>query len=169
MTKTTIRRVEQALEAASAACLLALTLIVLIDVVGRDLFNRPLSWATEILEVVVAVMVFLIYPILGYREKHITVDLIRVGPATQQAQRLVGALFGAVAFALISWCVGRQGLRAFGYGEASPILGLPLGDVLATLSALAALTVLGFLLAGAARLQSWLRPSQGEPNGTRAP
>jgi TRAP-type C4-dicarboxylate transport system permease small subunit len=169
MTKILIRRLEQTLEAASATCMLALTLIVLVDVVGRDLFNRPLSWATEVLEVVVAVMVFLKYPILGYREKHITVDLIHVGPATQRLQRLVGALFGAVAFALICWCLGRQSLRAFGYGEASPILGLSLGDVLATLSALAALTVLGFLMAGGARAQSLLRPSGVKSNGNRAP
>lgn len=151
MAKNPIRLLEQALEALSAICLLALTLIVLVDVVGRDLLNRPLSWATEVLEVMVAVMVFLQYPILGYREKHITVDLIHAGPAAQRIQRLVGALFGATAFALISWCLARQALRSFGYGEASPILGMPLGDVLATLSGLAAVTVLGFLLAGGAR------------------
>lgn len=155
MLTTITRRFEQALEAASAACLLALMLIVLVDVTGRDLLNHPLSAATEVLEIVVAAMVFLVYPILGFREKHITVDLVQVGPVGQRVQRFIGALFGVVAFAPIAWCVGKQVLRAMDYGEASPILGIPLADVLAGMSALAAVTVAGF---AAAAVMHALRP-----------
>jgi TRAP-type transport system small permease protein len=139
-----IRRFETTLEAASAACLIALMLIVLVDVVGRDLLNSPLSAATEVLEILVAAMVFFVYPVLGYHQKHITVDLLHFSPKVQRAQRFVGALFGIIAFALIACCVGRQALRAMDYGEQSPILGIPLGGVLAGMSALAAVTVAGF-------------------------
>ncbi|MGY3608947.1 MULTISPECIES: TRAP transporter small permease [unclassified Bradyrhizobium] len=164
---TIARRFEQVLEAASAACLLALMLIVLVDVVGRDLFNRPLSAATEVLEIVVAAMVFLVYPILGFREKHITVDLLQVGPVGQRLQRFIGALFGVVAFALIAWCVGRQVLRAMDYGEASPILGIPLVDVLAGMSALAAVTAVGFA-AAAVRRALWPVTQPHAAEGTRS-
>lgn len=163
MFKNLTSRLEQTLEAVSAFCLLVLMSIVLVDVVGRDLLNRPLSWATEVLEIVVAAMVFLLYPVLGYREKHITVDLIHVGPDLQRVQRMVGALFGAVAFGLIAWCLGRQAIRAIGYGEASPILGISLGDVLTTLSALAAVTVVGFLMAATRRALTPARPARAAP------
>lgn len=147
MLTTIARRIEQVLEAASAACLIALMAVVVVDVVGRDLFNRPLSAATEVLEIAVAAMVFLVYPILGFHEKHITVDLLQVGPAGQRVQRFTGALFGIVAFALIAWCLGRQVLRAMDYREASPILGIPLAGVLAVMCALATVTVGGFVAA----------------------
>jgi TRAP-type C4-dicarboxylate transport system permease small subunit len=142
-----LSRIERVLAAASAACLFVLMLIVLIDVVGRNLFNAPLPWATELLEILVAAVVFLFYPILGLRAGHITVDLITVGPAVQRAQRLLGAIMGVLLFCLISWCMGRQAIRAAGYGEASPLLGIPLDMVLGGMSILAILTALGFLTA----------------------
>lgn len=145
------RRFERMLEAASAMCLTALMLIVLIDVVGRDFFNHPLSAATEVLEILVAAMVFLIYPALGFYEKHLTVDLLQAGPSGQRMQRFVAALFGIVAFALIAWCVGRQSLRAMDYGDASPILGIPLWGVLAGMSALAVVTMASFTAAAVRR------------------
>lgn len=159
MLTTIARRFEQVLEAASAACLVALMLIVLVDVVGRDLFNRPLSAATEVLEIVVAAMVFLVYPILAVHEKHITVDLVHVGAIGQRLQRFVAALFGIVAFGLIAWCVGKQALRVMDYGETSPILGIPLGVVLAGMSALAVLTVVGFAAAAVNRARWPVAPA----------
>ena len=160
MLTTIARRFKQMLEAASAACLITLMLTVLVDVVGRDVFNRPLSAATEVLEIVVAAMVFLVYPILGFHEKHITVDLLQVGPAGQRVQRFIGALFGVVAFALIAWCVGRQALRAMNYGEASPILGIPLAGVLAGLSALAVVAMCSFAVAAVRRALWPVMPPQ---------
>jgi TRAP-type transport system small permease protein len=140
-------RIERALSAGSATCLFALMLIVLIDVVGRNLFNSPLPWATELLEILVAAVVFLFYPILGLRAGHITVDLITVGSAVHRVQRGLGALMGILLFGLISWCMARQAIRAGGYGEASPVLGIPLDLVLGGMSVLAILTAAGFVTA----------------------
>jgi TRAP-type C4-dicarboxylate transport system permease small subunit len=140
-------RVERGLCATSAACLFALMLIVLIDVVGRNLFNSPLPWATELLEILVAAVVFLFYPVLGLRAGHITVDLITVGSAVNRVQRALGAVMGILLFGLISWCMARQAIRAGGYGEASPVLGIPLDMVLGGMSALAILTAAGFVTA----------------------
>jgi TRAP-type C4-dicarboxylate transport system permease small subunit len=120
---------------------------VFIDVVGRNLFNTPLPWGTELLEMVLALMIFAIYPLLALGFGHITVDLIQVRPSLHAVQRVLSGAIGAVVFALIAWCMGRQAMRAADYGEATPLLNVPLPWVLGGIGALAAVSVLAFLLA----------------------
>src|SRR4051794_12946781 len=90
------------LEAAGALALLLLMLLVLVDVTGRNLLNTPVPWSTELLEIIVGCMVFLLYPVLALQSGHITVDLIHVRPALRIAQRLLGAVIGGLLFALIA-------------------------------------------------------------------
>jgi TRAP-type C4-dicarboxylate transport system permease small subunit len=143
----TARRFVHAMEAIGAASLLILMITVFIDVVGRNLFNAPLPWGTEFLEMVLALMIFAIYPLLALGFGHITVDLIQVRPGLRVVQRVLSGAIGAVVFALIAWCMGRQALRAADYGEATPLLNAPLSWVLGGIGALAAVSVLAFLLA----------------------
>jgi TRAP-type C4-dicarboxylate transport system permease small subunit len=135
------------MEAIGAVSLLILMVTVFIDVVGRNLFNTPLPWGTELLEMVLALMIFAIYPLLALGFGHITVDLIQVRPGLRAVQRVLSSAMGAVVFALIAWCMGRQALRAADYGEATPLLNVPLSWVLGGIGALAVVSVLAFLLA----------------------
>ena len=153
------------LEGAAAFLLLLLMLVVLVDVVGRNLFNRPLPWGTEFLEIVLAGMIFLLYPVLAWAGGHITVDLIDTRPSIQRAQRTLAGVVGAVLFALIAWCLGRQALRAAGYGEATPILGIPLGAVLAGMSILGGAAALAFV---AATARAWRGRDAGQPHPIEA-
>jgi TRAP-type C4-dicarboxylate transport system permease small subunit len=136
-----------ALEALSAAVLLCVMLVVLVDVAGRNLLNSPLPWATELVEVLIACLVFALYPVLAWRGNHITVDLIHFHPALQQLQRALSCGIGALLFAVIAYCVGRQAMRSWSYGESSPMLHIPTSLVLWGISVMAAVTALAFLLA----------------------
>jgi TRAP-type C4-dicarboxylate transport system permease small subunit len=147
MTERKTSRTAQVFEAVGCTALVVLMLVVFVDVAGRNLLNRPLPWATELLEVVLAVMVFVFYPLLAIRGGHITVDLVSVRPSLQVLQRVVAALAGAVLFAVIAWCVARQAQRSFSYGDASAILQIPTGWVLVMMTALSVVTVLGFAAA----------------------
>ncbi|MBS0449987.1 MAG: TRAP transporter small permease [Proteobacteria bacterium] len=135
------------LEAIGAVCLVLLMVTVFVDVVGRNVFNKPLPWGTEALEIVLAAMIFLIYPVLAVGSGHITVDLISVRPALQKVQRLLGAAMGMALFALIAWCLVRQAQRAAEYGEATALLGVPVAWILGTMAVLAACTSAGFVAA----------------------
>ena len=141
------RRAVPALEAISAAVLLCVMLVVLVDVAGRNLLNSPLPWATELVEVLIACLVFALYPVLAWRGNHITVDLIHVKPMLQRLQRALSCGIGALLFAVISYCVGRQAMRSWSYGESSPMLHIPTSLVLWGISAMAAVTAVAFLLA----------------------
>lgn len=135
------------MEAIGAVSLLILMVTVFVDVVGRNLFNTPLPWGTELLEIVLALMIFAIYPLLALGFGHITVDLIQVRPSLHVVQRVLGSVMGAAVFALIAWCMGRQALRAADYGEATPLLNVPLSWMLGGIGILAAISALAFLLA----------------------
>jgi TRAP-type C4-dicarboxylate transport system permease small subunit len=154
------------LEAIGCAALLVLMAIVFVDVLGRNVFNRPLPLATELLEVVLAVMIFAFYPLLALRGGHITVDLIAVRPLLQRVQRSLAALVGAALFTVIAFCVARQAMRSFTYGDASPLLQIPTGWVLVGMSALSVVTVLAFVVAFARATgvrNNQLEPASGRP------
>jgi len=149
------------MEAIGAVSLLILMVTVFIDVVGRNLFNTPLPWGTELLEMVLALMIFAIYPLLALGFGHITVDLIQVRPSLHAVQRVLSGAIGAVVFALIAWCMGRQAMRAADYGEATPLLNVPLSWVLGGIGAMAAISTLAFLLAAVKSIRN--------PGAPRAP
>ena len=129
-----------------AAALMALMLVVFVDVGGRSLFNRPLPWGTELLEVVLGAMIFSIYPLLALRDNHITVDLIAARPELRRVQRVLASVVGCVVFLVIAWCVGRQAIRSTGYGDASPLLQIPTGIVLWCMCVFSVATAIAFVV-----------------------
>ena len=97
--------------------------VVFVDVVGRNLLNRPLPWGTELLEVVLAVLIFALYPVLALRSSHITVDLIPVPRALQTPQRLLagaaerlaaGQGIDAMALGVAAWMKWQSGVTESG-------------------------------------------------------
>ena len=118
-----------------------------VDVGGRNLLNRPLPWGTEVLEMVLALMIFTLYPVLALGFGHITVDLISVRPALQRVQRVLGAGFGIVLFTILCACLVRQATRAAGYGETTALLNLPTAWIFAVMALLSGFTALAFVVA----------------------
>ena len=146
-----IRRLERLLEGLAAAALVALMGIVLVDVVGRDAFNRPLAAGTELTEIGMALMAFLAFPLLALRQRDITVDLYDFigggGGGTKKFQVVLAGLVGAVVHALLAWQMVTFARRALQSGEATAQMGLPLSWVwwamcgLAVMAAFATLAV----------------------------
>jgi TRAP-type C4-dicarboxylate transport system permease small subunit len=135
------------LEGTAAVLLFVLMVIVLVDVTLRNTVNRPLPWGTEVLEVVLGAMIFLLYPVLALGSGHITVDLIATRPAVQRVQRVLAGVVGATLFGLIGWCLGRQSLRAAEYGDGTPLLGIRYSWVLGGMAALAVVAAACFVVA----------------------
>ncbi|MGE0097190.1 MAG: TRAP transporter small permease [Hydrogenophaga sp.] len=147
MAKRAHGRFVLALEGAGVVALFILMVVVFVDVVGRNLFNRPLPWGTELLEVVLAVLIFALYPVLALRSSHITVDLIPLPRALRAPQRALAGLVGATLFGVIAFCTARQAIRSAGYGDASPLLQIPTAYVLWGMCALSVVSAFAFLAA----------------------
>src|SRR5688500_15714613 len=93
-------RMERTLTVVGTASLFVLMAIVFIDVVARNLFDSPLPWGTEVLEVVLGAMVFFLYPVLALRQEHIVVDLVPIPRAGRTAQRVLSGAVSAAVFGL---------------------------------------------------------------------
>lgn len=130
-----------------AACLLfILMMVTFIDVVGRDFFNRPLTGASELTEVTLAALVFLMLPSVAARQEHIVVDLIDILKSHFLAivQQVLTAIVGVALFGIISWRLWILGGMATRYGDATPTLGIPLAGVIYTMAVLAGVSTLCF-------------------------
>jgi TRAP-type C4-dicarboxylate transport system permease small subunit len=132
----------------ACALLLVLTGITLLDVLGRDMFNKPLAGATELTELLLVGMTFLAYPAIAWRASHITVDLFDWfrSDALRRFQRMTIGLLGALAFGGLAWQLGTNGVRAEGYGDVTPSLGLHLSWALWFMALLSVITSIVFAL-----------------------
>jgi TRAP-type C4-dicarboxylate transport system permease small subunit len=155
--------VPRLLAALASVCLLALMLAVVVDVGGRTLLSMPLRGATEVQEILLGAMVFLAYPLLALREKHITVDLVPSGPRTERVQRALSGAIGGALFAVIAWRLWIQQGRVAQYGETTGVLGIPLWPVLAGLAGLAVVVAICFFISAARALRGRAPPSAWEP------
>jgi TRAP-type C4-dicarboxylate transport system permease small subunit len=129
--------------------LLGMALLTLADVVGRTFLRQPVPGATELTELGLVAVTFLLYPLIAWRRSHITVDLFDhlMRPAVRRALGAVGNLLGAGMFGVIGWQLWTQGERAAGYGDVTAFLRLPLGPIILVMAALSGLTALAFLAA----------------------
>jgi TRAP-type C4-dicarboxylate transport system permease small subunit len=142
-----IARIDKWIGVFASVLLFLLMMLTVVDVTGRSLLNQPLTGASELTEITLACIVFLLLPQIARDQKHITVDLIGsvASRQVQAALDLVSGLTGCFVFSVIAWQMWGLAERAAGYGDATPSLGLPLAPVLILLAIMSFLTALGFL------------------------
>jgi len=138
----------------AAAVLVGMALLTLADVLGRNLMRAPVPGATELTEIGLVVVTFLLYPMIAFRQRHITVDLFDhiMGKLVRRILDTAANLLGAAVFAGICWQLWKQAARVTQYGDVTAYLRIPLGPVVYLMAVLSALTAIGFLLASLGHL-----------------
>lgn len=132
------RLADRALRGLVALVLLALMMVTVVDVVGRDLFDRPLRGGYELSGLMLMVLFYIALPGATAGGHHIAVSLIdRAAPARLRAGlALARDLLGAAVMIALALFVLRSGLAAARYQETTLLLRLPVAPfrVLAALS-----------------------------------
>lgn len=111
----------------AATALFALMLMTFADVVLRSAFNSPISAATELTRLFMAITVFASLPVITWRGEQIVVDLLDPffrGRAAQIRDVLIDSLAGIVIF----WPAIRVyelAERAKEYGDTTEYLQIP--------------------------------------------
>lgn len=143
-----MKHLEKLVGRIAAFALLLMMLVVLADVIGRGLFNAPLASGTELTEILMAVMAFVAFPLLAYRQRDITVDLFDSlgGVGLRKYQVSLAGLCGAVVFGLTASQLAVFAKRTLTNGEISSELHFPLTYLWWFMAALAALTALAALM-----------------------
>jgi TRAP-type C4-dicarboxylate transport system permease small subunit len=129
--------------------LFCLMLLTFLDVAGRNLINRPVSGTSELTELMLAAIIFLMLPRVAIAGQHIVIDLVdtMVPKAAVAWMDAFAAWLGVVMFGLISWQVFVMAGKAMGYEDKTPTLHIPLGPILYCMSGFAALVTIAFAYA----------------------
>jgi TRAP-type transport system small permease protein len=92
--------------------LVAMTVLIVIQVVGRNMFNAGLPWAEELARYCGLGVVYLTVPLLLLHDKHIKVELLpaRLGGGSKRALELVNELL-VLAFCLVFLTAGWTFLK----------------------------------------------------------
>ena len=141
-----MRIIERIVAVASSLSLFALMLLMVCDVIGRNLLNHPLQGATELTEIGLVTITFLLFPTLALRNGHIVADVADAlhSKVLDVLKLLLTALLGLGTFGLIAWRMWLLGLNSASYGEASPTLQVPIAPFLFGASMLAGICALCF-------------------------
>ena len=142
------KRIERAAANLSAILLFVLMLITFIDVLGRNILNRPLNGASELTEIILALVIFLMLPHVTMRNQHIAIDLIEnvVSPKVLAAFDMLASILTAMMFFVIAWQSWILANNAMGYGDKTATLNMPVGPVLYGLAILSGVVGVAALL-----------------------
>lgn len=122
---------QAALNRVAEACLAALALLTLADVLGRYVFNVSITGAVELTEILMVGVIFCGVVLATARREHVGVDLLPLPRSPAWAAAI--AAFGHVVAAAISILLGaaswEQARSALEYADQTTMLRLPLAPV----------------------------------------
>jgi TRAP-type C4-dicarboxylate transport system permease small subunit len=133
----------------AGAMIMAMMVVTTIDVIGRDVFNRPLLGAFEVTEILMGLVIFAGMPLATAAREHITVNFIEtiLPPRALCAQAALTDVICAVVAAVMAWRMFVRGSGLIDANEATLVLGVPRGLIAWGMAALLAATTITFLVA----------------------
>jgi TRAP-type C4-dicarboxylate transport system permease small subunit len=159
---------EQALKAIMATLLFAMMTITAVDVVGRYLLNAPISGGFEIVQYLMAIVVFASLPLTTAADSHLTVSLVgdQLTGRARRIHRVFVLTLSSIALVVIAWRMAEQAAILARSQQISGFLQLPLAPiawVMSLLAALAAVVVLVKLVAAALGRESSISTTAPSP------
>jgi len=114
--------------AVAAGLILAMVGVTVVDVVGRYIFNAPLSGAFELTQILLAGLVMTGLPVTTLKGGHVEVDILSGmwSPKTLRLVSVFGAGVTSLVLFVLSWTLVLHGTALFGDGASTVELSLPL-------------------------------------------
>lgn len=155
-----MKLVEKVVTIIAALALAAMMVIAVVDVGGRQLFGHPLRGASELTEICMMLVTFLLFPLVALRRMHIKIDLLEhlFSKSVLAFQTIVTGLLGAGIFALLAYQMWKTGMRSLGYGDVTMELETPIGLLFLTMAVFSGLTSVGFFAS------MFIRPPAASPD-----
>lgn len=134
-------------ELAAAAALFGLMVLTCADVVGRYFLHSPVSGATELTEMGLAVVVFSAMPVVTWRGGQIVVDLVDAffPGAVIRVLVWVSTVLVASSLYFVALRVWQLGARNLKRGIVTDFLHIPTGYVIQYIAILSWATAIGLL------------------------
>lgn len=124
-----ISRVSHIIGVVVAAILVFLTTA---DVIGRYVFNRPISGTLEVSQLMMVIMVFFAFAYVESENAHVRVDLVvsRLSPRVRAYIECVVTLIGLGVFSMIAWQSVSRSLYLWQKGDVTGYLHVPISPFL---------------------------------------
>lgn len=139
-----LKRMSNALAAFACFILVLVMLLTFFDVVGRYFFNAPVTFAVELIQLGMGLLVLFGLAITTLERGHIAVDIMEslVPKFVQRIFAFVAALSGALFISLITWRLWDRGINFLGDGLATDVLFFPVWPVVLLMSFAAAVAAI---------------------------
>lgn len=139
-----------AFHALGSGLVLIMMVFIVMDVLGRAMFSRPLTGAPELVKVTLVALVFLGLAKTLSEGRHIRVTILqnRVSPKTGAILNLIADITGALVLILIclsSWDLMIEAIKAGEY-EGAGALRVPTSPLRIIIVVCSALTVIRFVI-----------------------
>jgi len=111
----------------SAVLLIALTAVTVIDVVGRYVFNAPLSGASELTEFLLLGIIFIGLPAITLDDDHVAIDLLtsQLARKPRAVLKFIARVLSAGFFGFLGWQLLEHAERLELYREITVFLRIP--------------------------------------------
>ena len=104
----------------AAVFMFAIMMIVFSDVIMRYAFNKPFSWAYDLISMYLMAGVFFLVLSEAYASNaHVSVDILqqKFSPNVKRLTEIVTCIVGIVVFSLIAWLGWDRAVDAFNSGD----------------------------------------------------
>lgn len=131
LSRSIVTRLDRTFGLAAGAALFALMLVVAVDVIGRYVFNAPLSSSFEYVQICMALLVFLALPVVVARQDNIQVEVFEVfiPRPFRRFTRLLGFAISVTIVAGLVWVSYARASSFHDSGERFVLLPMPLYPV----------------------------------------
>lgn len=123
-----LRTIKRICELLGIIVLFAMMSLTGVDVFARYMFNSPIRGAFELTEIMLALLVFLSFPVAALSNSHISVEVI--DGATSKALRTFAKYFallvGAGVFLVLTIQIWKHATKLQSYGQVTNSLEIPL-------------------------------------------
>ncbi|TQE99141.1 MAG: TRAP transporter small permease [Spiribacter salinus] len=141
------KNIEVFLEGLAGIALLMMMLVTAVDVIGRYFFGLAITGSVELTQITLAVVVFLAFPLVCWREEHVSIDLLdSIFPHrfVWFRQCTINLLCTAALWIMTPtiWALAERALQ---WGDTTEYLDIPMGyliGLMAVMTAIAALLTL---------------------------
>lgn len=113
------------------AAVVVVFVVVVVDVIGRYIFNHPIKGSTDMNELLLVIIAFapMAYTQVMKEHVHVTLVVDRFSPGARAVSEAVGFFGGALLYGFIAWNLGKRALElTLGTSvltSVSPILAIP--------------------------------------------
>ncbi|MFK7874591.1 MAG: TRAP transporter small permease [Paracoccaceae bacterium] len=151
-----LKRISNVLAGFACLVLMGIMAVTFVDVVGRYFFNAPITFAVELIQLGMGLLVLFGLAITTLQRGHIAVDIVEtlVPASFGKLFAAIAALCGLVFIGLIAWRLWDRAFKFMDDGLATDVLFLPVWPVVL-------LMALGASVAALVALIQVIHPSTG--------